>query len=45
MKIVSWWWLSQNKALPWSIAFLERFETRWDFEGLSESLHLVNRVF
>ncbi|MBF4102926.1 hypothetical protein INT80_11955 [Gallibacterium anatis] len=34
-----WDWrrLSENEALPWSIALIERFEDRWDWEKLSRN--------
>lgn len=32
--------LSKNKALPWSISFIERFSERWDWDYLSRCPHL-----
>lgn len=32
--------LSRNKALPWSIPFIERYSERWDWEYLSSCDHL-----
>lgn len=32
--------LSRNKALPWSVSFIERFSHRWDWDYLSCCSHL-----
>lgn len=32
--------LSKNKALPWSVPFIERFSDRWDWDYLSRCSHL-----
>lgn len=30
----SWWWLSKNTALPWSIELIEHFQDRWEWDSL-----------
>ncbi|KGQ64593.1 hypothetical protein IO43_05780, partial [Gallibacterium anatis 7990] len=47
----NWWGLSENKALPWSIALIERFEDRWEWgilglshnQALPWSIELIER--
>lgn len=36
--------LLRNEALPWSLALLERFEDRWDWDHLSGNKSLPTPV-